>query len=272
MTSCPKHDLLADGFNCGKCCTKIENMGVTRGKSIILHNVNLHIHCGELTTVIGPNGAGKSTLLKAMIGEIPFHGKLNFHDAAGKKKVMPKIGYVPQRWEFDPSSPVSVRDLFAAGLRVSPVWLTGAKKIRKEIIESLGRVEAEHLIDRRLGELSGGEIQRVLLALALDPLPDLLLLDEPVSGVDFSGRQLFYRTVSQLREEYDLSIILVSHDLQLVGRYADRMVLLDKTVQCVGSPEEVLKDERVLNTFGRGSWNNDGKTFEFSAAGEEQTI
>ncbi|MDD2499123.1 MAG: metal ABC transporter ATP-binding protein [Desulfitobacteriaceae bacterium] len=249
--ACPKYPLQEKGFSCGKCCTKIENLQVTRGKSVILDGINLHIHCGELVALIGPNGAGKSTLLKALIGEIPYRGRVSFQNSLGRRKAVPTIGYVPQRWDFDFGSPVSVCDLFIASQRIMPVWLAGRKKMRGKISESLRRVQAEHLIDRRLGELSGGEIQRILLALAMEPIPELLLLDEPVSGVDFNGRQMFYRTVSRLRSDYDLSVILVSHDLELVSRYADRMILLNKCVQCVGTPKQVMEDEKVKCIFGR---------------------
>ena len=249
--TCEKHPSMDDGYCGGKCCTRIEKLSVIRGSQVILSDIDLHFHCGELTAVIGPNGAGKSTLLKAMIGETKYEGKINFRDATGSRKGRPLIGYVPQRWDFDPTSPLSVQDLYGASLGTSPVWLTGRGKIRQQVLDSLVKVQAEHLVDRRLGELSGGEIQRVLLALALVPLPELLLLDEPVSGIDFTGRELFYRTVAQLREQYDLSIILVSHDLELVARYADRMILLNKTVQCVGTPNDVLVDEGVRRSFGR---------------------
>jgi zinc transport system ATP-binding protein len=111
-------------------------------------------------------------------------------------------------------------------------------------------VQADHLLDRRLGDLSGGELQRVLLAMALEPSPDLLLLDEPVSGIDVQGKELFYNLVSNLRLQYDLSIILVSHDWSLVSRYADRVVLLDRTVQCSGTPQEVFSNEKILRTYG----------------------
>ena len=176
---------------CGLCCTKIINLGVSRGKFEILRNVNLHFHCGELTAIIGPNGAGKTTLLKAILGEIPHTGELIFLDSNGRKTNKPLMGYVPQNLEFDKSSPVSVLDFFACAYSNRPVWLIRARKIREKAIQSLARVKAEHLVDRRIGALSGGELQRVLLALALDPLPNILLLDEPVSGIDRNGLQLF---------------------------------------------------------------------------------
>ena len=243
--------LSAENCTSGLCCTRIENFGVVSGKYEILKNVNLHIHCGELTAVIGPNGAGKSSLLKAILGEIPHSGELVFLDEKDKRTGKPLMGYVPQKLEFDGSSPTSVYDLFAAALSAKAVWLFHPKKIREAVLQSLKRVDADYLITRKLGELSGGELQRVLLALALDPIPDLLLLDEPVSGIDHNGLKLFYNTVSELRRDYDLSIILVSHDLNLVSQYADRVVLLNnKTVECIGSAAEVFNDKKTIDLFG----------------------
>lgn len=239
------------GNDCAKlCCTKIKNFGVTIGKTEVFHDVNLHIHCGELTALIGPNGAGKSTLLKSILGEIPHTGSLHYADAKGKHTGNPVIGYVPQYLNFDLTTPTSVFDLFMACLTNRPVWICKGREIRKAVLESLKRVQAEYLIDRRLGALSGGELQRVLLALALNPLPDLLLLDEPVSGVDQNGLELFYEIVSNLRECHDLAIILISHDLNLVKKHADRVVLLHKTVLCNGAPENVFNDEQTRKVFG----------------------
>ncbi|HCF70838.1 MAG TPA: ABC transporter ATP-binding protein [Syntrophomonas sp.] len=241
---------------CGLCCTRIENFGVVRNNYAILKNVNLHIHCGELTAIIGPNGAGKSTLLKAILGDIRHTGKLIFLDAKDEHTNRPVIGYVPQKLDLDTSSPTSVLDLFAAAQTNRPVWFFHSKKVYAKACSSLKQVEAEHLVNRRLGALSGGELQRVLLALALNPVPDLLLLDEPVSGVDQNGLQLFYRTVSDLRRNYDLSIILVSHDLKLVAEFADRVVFLNnKTVESCGTPREVFSDKKVIDLFGIGVLN-----------------
>lgn len=236
---------------CGLCCTKIQNFGVVRNRTEILKDVNLHIHCGDLTAVIGSNGAGKSTLLKAILGEIPHTGEVKFLDAKNKHTGRPLIGYVPQKLDFDHGSPTSVLDVFAAMHTNKPVWFSHSRDIRENARESLACVQADHLINRRLGALSGGELQRVLLAFALNPIPDLLLLDEPVSGIDHNGLKLFYNTVSELRKNYDLSIILVSHDLNLVSQYADRIVFLDdKTVASCGSPEKVFNDPKVIDTFG----------------------
>lgn len=237
---------------CGSnlCCTKITDFGVKRSGIEILKNVNLHIHCGDLTAIIGPNGAGKSTLLKAILGEIAHTGELQFLDAKNGT-TRPSIGYVPQKLDLDSSSPTSVLDLFAAAHTTLPIWFRYPKRIRERVRESLARTHGEHLINKRLGELSGGELQRVLLALALDPIPHLLLLDEPVSGIDQKGLELFYQTVAILRKNYDLSIILVSHDLNLVAEYADRVAFVNnKTIECCGTPDEVFTNDKVIQTFG----------------------
>jgi zinc transport system ATP-binding protein len=235
--------------SCGLCRTKLKNFGVTIGKTEILRDIDLHIHCGELTALVGPNGAGKTTLLKAILGEISHTGELSFLDAEDCRR-NPVVGYVPQRLDFDPGSPISVLDLFSACLSSRPVCLGHSRHFRERASASLAGVQAEHLLNRRLGDLSGGELQRVLLAMALDPNPDLLLLDEPVSGIDVQGKELFYDLVSNLRQHYDLSIILVSHDWSLMSRYADRIVLLDRTVQCCGTPQEVFSNEKILRAYG----------------------
>lgn len=238
------------GKACGLCCTKIENFSVIRTKNEILKNVNLHIHCGELTAIIGPNGAGKSTLLRSILGEIKHTGELKFLDSKGKHSGKPVIGYVPQQFNFEPGTPVSVYDLFASCNSNLPVWLFKSARQREKIEFVLDIVESRHLIDKKLGNLSGGELQRVFLALALNPVPDLLLLDEPVSGVDVNGMKLFYQIVSKLREKFDLSIILVSHDLDLVADFADRVVLLNKTVECEGKPKEIFNNPKFASSFG----------------------
>lgn len=237
------------------CCTKIENFSVTLGNNKILRDVNLHIHCGELTSLIGPNGAGKSTLLKALLGEIKHEGTLRFLGTNDSTFHQPIIGYVPQYLTFDANSPISVLDLFISCKTRRPSIFKPSKKIRNEVIETLSRVKASHLIDRRLGALSGGEMQRVLLALALDPIPNILLLDEPISGVDQNGSELFYDILMDIKKNYDLSIILVSHDLDLVYKYSDRVALINGTVVCVGTPSQVFNNQATKKLFSL-NWNN----------------
>ena len=237
--------------HCGACCTKIEALGVTIGSATILENVNLHLHCGQLIALIGPNGAGKTTLLRAMLGELPHSGELHFLPVRkGAGEARPRIGYVPQKLEMDTLAPISVRDLFSSAVSRWPVWLGCRRGTSKTSLEMLAIVGADDLVDRRLGQLSGGQLQRVLLALALTPRPDILLLDEPVAGVDQAGIEMFYKMVSQFRRAFDLAILLISHDLPVIARFADRMVFLNRKILCDGTPGEVLSNPLVEQTFG----------------------
>ena len=239
---------------CGECCTKILNLNVSYGKKRVLEHINLHVHCGELTAIIGPNGGGKSTLLKAILGEVRHQGEIRF-SSRGRVDKRPRIGYVPQHVAIDRDLPCSVTDLFALSRGTFPVWLGTGTARRKEALASLGMVSAKHLANRRIGELSGGELQRVLLACAMTPLPEILLLDEPVSGVDAKGLSLFYETICNLRHQYDMSIILVTHDIGAIAPHADRLILLNKTVLADGKPAEVLAHSELSAVMGRSFMN-----------------
>lgn len=233
---------------CDHCCTKIEGLNVSFGKTRVLEGINLHLNCREIMAIIGPNGAGKTTLLRALIGEIPSSGKVNFL-VKGVLGRTPVIGYVPQKINFDLDSPVSVLDLVATALTRNPIWLKVKGSVREEAVNILKKVASEKLIDKKIGELSGGELQRVLLSMAMTPVPDLLLLDEPISAVDVKGISLFYEIVNTLKKQYDISIIMVTHNLTGVIPYADRMVLLNRTIIAEGAPKEVLADRKMLETF-----------------------
>ena len=235
---------------CGLHCTKINNIGVKIGNEVILKNVSIHIHCGELTVIIGPNGAGKSTLLKAILGEIEHTGNITFVDKKDNITKKIKIGYVPQSINVEKHMPTTVYDLFASCITHIPVFLRKDKKTYNEIKEHLKIFGADSLIDKSIGDLSGGELQRVLIAIATKPTPNLLILDEPVSGIDRNGIQDFYQIISKLKTEYDMSIILVSHDLELAKKYADKVILLDKEVIKEGKPEDVFKSLEFKNRFG----------------------
>lgn len=234
---------------CNLCCTKINNFSVKKGNLVILQDINLHIHCGDLTAIIGPNGGGKTTLFKAILNEVSHLGTLSFVDEKDQKTREPKIGYVPQVMDFDRTMPISVRDLFDTTYSNFPVWIKRTKKSLYIAENALEKVEAKSLINKKIKELSGGELQRVMLALALTPVPDILLLDEPISGVDKKGRDIFYEMVSNLREKYDLTIILVSHDFDSVKKYADKVVLINKTIKKEGTPKEVFGSEEFNKLF-----------------------
>lgn len=235
---------------CGLHCTKINNISVKIGKDVILKDVNIHIHCGELTVIIGRNGAGKTTLLKAILGEVEHTGNIIFVDQKDNITKKIKIGFVPQSINVEKHMPTTVYDFFASCIIHIPVFLKKDKKIYNEIKEQLKIFGAEELIDKSIGDLSGGELQRVLIAIATKPVPNLLILDEPVSGIDRNGIKEFYNIISKLKSEYDMSIILVSHDLDLARKYADKVILLDKEVIKEGAPEDVFNSLEFKNRFG----------------------
>ncbi len=231
------------------CCLKVNNLGVSSqdGKQI-LHDVNLHIHCGQIVAVIGPNGAGKSTLFKAILGQLPYTGSIHF-ETSGGHPALPRVGYVPQSPAFDPGEPITVLDLLAAAVFHWPVCLPIPKEKRRQIFSLLKRVRGEDLMDHKVCTLSGGELQRVLLAMALEPLPHILILDEPLSGVDIEGVTQLMNMLDAFRLQYDLSILLSTHDFDSLHQYADQAVLLNETVLTSGTPEEVLSSAEFRRIF-----------------------
>ena len=253
-----KHDNLF-GSGCDRsCCLKVAHLGVSMGDQVILEDVNFHLHCGEITALIGPKGAGKSTLFRTILGQLPHSGEIDFQRAGGKH-TRPLIGYVPQSPSFDRGDPVSVLDLFIASIADWPVFLPTPKKLRERVLRCLSRVHAEPLVDKRIGSLSGGELQRVLLAMALEPVPHILILDEPLSGVDIEGERQLLDMLDEVRQQYDLSILLSTHDFATLEEYADKVILLQSSVLKSGPPREVLSSHEFRDVFhlslGRG-WSN----------------
>ena len=213
----------------------------------------------EITALIGPNGAGKSTLFRSILGQLPYSGSITFAPAGGPAirladgTVMggtrPLIGYVPQSPSFDRGDPVSVLDFFTAATARWPVCLPIPGKYRERCRRSLERVHGGDLLDKPMGGLSGGQLQRVLLALALEPVPHILVLDEPLSGVDIEGEHQLLEMLDELRTEYDLSILLSTHDFATLGQFADKVILLNKRVLRMGPPEEVTSSPEFYETF-----------------------
>ena len=239
------------GGSCGhSCCLRIQDLTVKIGKDTILDKINLHAHCGEMIALIGPNGAGKSTLLKAILGQQEHSGVISF-SVPGERNRKPAIGYVPQSPTFDPGDPMTVADLFACCMSKRPAFLGLSKKMRNKIMECLTRVDASDLIDKRVGTLSGGELQRVLLALALEPLPNILILDEPLSGVDVEGMATLMDMLDEIRQVYDLSILMSTHDFGTLQTYMDQVILIDKSIVCQGTPNDVLNSKEFHQVFYR---------------------
>ncbi len=243
--------LESHGGSCShSCCLRVQNLCVKIGSEIILQDINMHLHCGEMVALIGPNGAGKSTLLKSILGQQEYSGVISF-SVPGQRNKKAKIGYVPQSPAFDPGDPVTVADLFTCCMNKRPAFFGIAKSSRNSIIACLDRVQAADLIDKRIGTLSGGELQRVLLALALEPLPNVLILDEPLSGVDVEGIESLMDMLDEIRKDYDLSILMTTHDFGILNKYADQVYLIDKTVLQSGTPAEVLGAKNFHQAFQR---------------------
>jgi zinc transport system ATP-binding protein len=225
---------------------ELSDVSIVRHRESLLSHVSLHVNRASLHVLVGPNGAGKTTLVMALLGLIAFEGRIAAHwERDGR------IGYVPQAFAVDPSLPVTVEDFLALTRQQRPVCFGISAATRARVSSLLQEVGAGNLERRALSVLSGGELRRVLFANALDPMPELLILDEPASGLDEAGaRQLEERLVAL--KTAGTSIIMVSHDLELVRRVADRVTVLDRRVIAEGSPADALSHADVLAVFPAG--------------------
>lgn len=231
----------------------LQDVRVTLGGNPILRGLNAKIETGRITAVIGLNGSGKTTLLRALLHEIPYTGTICFHCGHDHSQPRPgQVGYVPQKLLFDAQMPLTVLDLLALAQQKGPLFLGVSRRLREKFVTMLAGVGSPaELLDRPFEKLSGGEQQRVLLALALEPSPELLLLDEPAAGVDFKDQETFYDLISRLNAEKGVTILLVSHEISMVSRHAHHVVCLkDGVIECEGRPSEVMTPEVLGRTFG----------------------
>ena len=212
----------------------VSNVDLMIGKQLLLKQINLKISRGEILTIIGPNGAGKTTLLRVALGLLkPTNGTVT--PTTGLT-----IGYMPQRLHLDPTFPLTVRRMLALA----------CKNDTSRMIPLLEEVGATHVLDSPLQTLSGGELQRVLLARALVREPDLLVLDEPVQGVDVHGQVELYQLISRIREQRGCAVLMVSHDLHLVMAATDQVLCLNQHICCSGTPESVSNHPAFAELFG----------------------
>ncbi len=224
---------------------EIRGLSVTLGRNRILKDINLDVRRSHIHALIGPNGAGKTTLIRCIMGGMPHCGTIRF-----RFKGSGRIGYVPQLLEFDHSLPITVLDFISLMLRSFPLFLSPGRKNVSRVRDILSVTECEHLTDRLIGGLSGGEFRRVLLAQALAPVPECLLLDEPASNVDEVGARQFEKLLMKLKEDHGHSILMVGHDIQRILDIADRVTAINRTVIFDGPPEELRDPARLTALFG----------------------
>ena len=229
---------------------RFTDVDVFRGENHVLESVTAAVPLGGCTALVGPNGAGKTTLVRALLGELPYRGRIDFPAFPDAKGGRPRIGYVPQRLDFDRGLPLTVHEFLVLGAQRRPLWFGVAKKRRERAAFALAQVQAERLGTRRLGALSGGELQRVLLALALMREPQILILDEASSGVDVAGAALFCEVLENLRARQGFTQLMVCHDLSTLTHHATHVICLNRRVRAEGPIHEALTDEHLSATFG----------------------
>lgn len=233
------------------CSVKLENISVRDNDHILLNSISLKVNHGEILALIGRNGSGKTTLLKTILNRIPYKGKISFFDYDGKKIRYPRIGYVPQKLNFEKNTPLTVLEFFALGVNKAPIWLRISDQIHNKILNILEKFSIKYLINKPIGSLSGGELQRVLLAFALDPVPDMLILDEPSSALDSKGVNFFYSLIVKMREEYHMPVILVSHDLIQISKSVTKYALIESGKIIEESSIKYLNEsKKVKDIFG----------------------
>lgn len=231
----------------------VENLCVKVSGRHLLENISFSVEEGKLVAIIGPNGAGKTTLIKAILGLIPYGpGSVSiFGQPFSHNDQNIKVGYIPQRLEFDRTFPLTVLELL--GFSIPPMYSFSVhwkKEVREHIDELLGIVGANDLADRNVGSLSGGELQRVMIAKAIVNDPKILFLDEPASGVDIEGQERFHDLINRLNKEKGMTVVLISHDLNVVYRFADDVLCLNRRLVCTGRPEETLTDDVIKTVYG----------------------
>ncbi len=228
------------------------NLRVELGGNEILRGLSAELTRNQITALVGTNGSGKTTLLRALLKEIFYTGDIRFHCGHDHSKPNPRhVGYVPQKLRVESNLPLTVRDLLGISLQRRPIFLGFRAGLTAQMSAMLREVGAgEAILDRPLEKISGGELQRVLLALAMQPEPELLLLDEPAAGIDVKGQEQFYDVIGRLNREHGTTILLVSHDLSMVGKHVQRvMCLKDGLVHCQGTPHEITP-EILRQVFG----------------------
>lgn len=222
---------------------RVDDLAVKLNSQTILANISFELNRNETLAIIGPNGAGKTVLFKALLGLLPSEGKLTW-----KKDI--KIGYVPQRVSIEADLPLTTAEFFSLKGVGQKKALEALSAVGfREDVPHPGHLK-EHVLERQMGILSGGELQRVLIAWALLGEPDVLLFDEPTSGVDVGAEETIYELLKKLQEKKQMAVMVISHDLNVVYRFANSVICLNKEMVCYGPPADVLDRESLKKLYG----------------------
>jgi zinc transport system ATP-binding protein len=212
---------------------RVRDLRVTLDRQSIIEKLSFEVKRGEVLTILGPNGAGKSVLLKTLLGSLPYRGEIEW-----AKDI--KRSYVPQRLPFIKDIPLNIKDFF--------MLKTSSEKETVECLNSVGY--RKDFLEKKIGDLSSGQFQRILIAWGLVGKPQVLLFDEPTTGVDISGEETIYNFLAKLKEERELTILLVTHDLSVVYKFSTDVICLNKQPICYGPPQEVLTLESLQKLYG----------------------
>lgn len=221
---------------------RTENLSFSYQDVAVLKNISFGIQEGTISAIVGPNGSGKTTLLKLLLGFLkPESGKVFIFDGS-PKEMRRKVGYVPQRFDFDRSFPITVEEF----LQIS------CPKDKAHLLDDhLNHLGVLNLKDRTLGSLSGGQLQRVLIARAVLPDPEILFLDEPSSGIDMEGERSFLELIVHLKEEHNMTVIMISHEINVVNKVADQVLCINQSLICFGAPQKVLTAKTLEDLYKR---------------------
>lgn len=221
----------------------------------VIKDISLQLHKGDYVGIVGPNGGGKTTLLKLMLGLIePKDGKIKLFDTDIKDfKDWSRIGYVPQRTHIDANYPITVEEMAAMGrYGKRGLFRFPTKEDRDKTLRALRQVDMQDYKDRQINDLSGGQQQRVFIARALASEPEVIFLDEPTVGVDVKTQKQFYALLRKLNKELDLTLVLVTHELDVVAHEATELGYINRTLEYYGEPEEFLKGKYFHELIGKG--------------------
>jgi zinc transport system ATP-binding protein len=223
---------------------EIRHLSVRYEGELVLNDLNFSVQKGEIVAIVGPNGSGKTTLIRAILRLVPYEGEIlvrgkRMRDMDPRRA---SVGYVPQRFDFDRSIPITVGEfLELAYPKLNP------RKIKQVLLE----VDLKDFENRLIGSLSGGQLQRILIARALVNDPSILLLDEATSGVDTAGEKGFYDIISHLLKVHRTTVLLVSHEINMVYRFADHILCVNRDLICYGKPKEAITKEVLEKLYGK---------------------